>query len=158
MDGFFLDNLEVVEHGAGADSGPCDAKCAQGGLDFVWELRARFPDKLIVMQNATSDVTRLGTTHGVPFPSLLDGVSHEEVYSNGGDAQARAEMLAWKGLGLTVNGSPLWLAVEEYVGACDAASKPDADALYAKAAKDGFHAYVTDGSGAQQAPCVWSDL
>jgi cysteinyl-tRNA synthetase len=158
VDGFFLDNLEVVEHGADAESGPCDAACAQGGLDLVWELRQRFPDKLIVMQNATSDVTRLGTTHGVAFPSLLDGVSHEEVYSNGGDALARAEMMAWRGMGLTVNGRPLWLACEEYVGACDADSKPEADALAAQAEADGLHPYVTDASGAQQAPCVWSDL
>jgi cysteinyl-tRNA synthetase len=155
IDGFFLDNLEVVEHGAKADSGPCDAACAQGGLDLVWELRQRFPDKLIVMQNATSDVTRLGTTHGVPYPSLLDGVSHEEVYSNGGDAEAQAEMKAWQKLALSVNGHPFWLACEEYVGSCDAASKAEANALAKQAEADGLSPYVTDASGAQQAPCVW---
>jgi cysteinyl-tRNA synthetase len=72
IDGFFLDNLEVVEHGAGAASGPCDAACAQDGLDLVWELRQRFPDALIVMQNATSDVTRTGTTHGVAYSAGAD--------------------------------------------------------------------------------------
>src|SRR4051794_35823362 len=55
VDGFFLDNLEVVEHAAGDSDGPCDAACAQGGLDLVWALRQKFPGKLIVMQNATSD-------------------------------------------------------------------------------------------------------
>ena len=108
VDGFFLDNLEVVEHSAGDTNGPCDAACSQGGLDLVYELRQAFPDKLIVMQNATSDVTRKGKTHGVSFPSLLDGVSHEEVYSDGGDSGSRSEMLAWKSLGLKVNGDAVY--------------------------------------------------
>lgn len=158
VDGFFLDNMEVVEHGAGASDGPCDTACSQGGLDLVWRLRQKFPDKLIVMQNASSDVTRKGTTHGVAYPSLLDGVSHEEVYSYGGDDQSRAEMLAWRDMMLTVAGRPFWLACEEYVGACDAASKPDAEALYAKAAADGLSAYVTDESGSQITPCFWADF
>ena len=158
IDGFFLDNMEVVEHGAGAASGPCDAACAQGGLDLVWELRQRFPDKLIVMQNATSDVTRLGETHGVAYPSLLDGISHEEVYTAGADPGSRDEMLAWRDMDLVVDGRPFWLAAEDYVGACDAASKPDADAIYAQAAADGLSEYVTDDSGSQQAPCFWSDF
>jgi len=158
VDGFFLDNMEVVEHGAGAAEGPCDGSCAQGGLDLVWELRQKFPDHLIVMQNATSDVTRLGTTHGVPYPSVLDGVSHEEVYTMGADPGSLAEMLAWKKMGLTVNGRPFWLAAEDYVGACDAASKPEADAIYAQAQKDGLSEYVTDASGTQISPCFWGDF
>jgi cysteinyl-tRNA synthetase len=158
IDGFFLDNLEVVEHGAGAAEGPCDAACAQGGLDLVWKLRQKFPELLIVMQNATSDLTRKGQTHGVAYPSLLDGISHEEVYSNGGDAQSRAEMQAWKGLGLAVNGRPFWLACEEYVGSCSSADKSAAAALAAQAQADGLSAYVTDESGAQTAPCFWGDL
>jgi cysteinyl-tRNA synthetase len=158
IDGFFLDNMEVVEHGAGASEGPCGAACAQGGLDLVWELRQKFPDLLIVMQNATSDVTRLGKTHGVDYPSLLDGVSHEEVYSNGGDAGSRAEMLAWKGMGLMPGGRPFWLAVEEYVGSCSAGDKPAANMLYAEAMADGLNAYVTDASAMQIAPCFWSDF
>lgn len=158
VDGFFLDNMEVVEHGAGASEGPCGPACSQGGLDLVWELRQKFPDMLIVMQNASSDITRKGTTHGVSYPTLLDGVSHEEVYSNGGDAESRAQMLAWAGMHLMVNGRPFWLACEEYVGACDAAAKPAADALYAQAAADGLNAYVTDESGSQIEPCFWDQL
>jgi cysteinyl-tRNA synthetase len=158
VDGFFLDNLEVIEHGANDSNGPCDAACSQGGLDLIWELRQKFPDRLIVMQNATGDVTRLGSTHGVKFPSLLDGISHEEVYSNGGDEQSRSEMLAWKALDLQVSGNPFWIACEEYVGACSAAAKSDADAIYAMAAADGLSAYVTDESGKQQGPCFWSDF
>ncbi|MFO0591628.1 MAG: endo alpha-1,4 polygalactosaminidase [Polyangiaceae bacterium] len=158
VDGFFLDNLEVVEHGANDGNGPCDAACSQGGLDLVWELRQKFPDKLIVMQNATSDVTLKGTTHGVAFPTLLDGISHEEVYSNGGDAQTQAEMQSWRAKNFTVNGVPFWIACEEYVGSCSAADKSAADALYAQATADGLNAYVTDASASQQGPCFWSDF
>ncbi|MBS2013698.1 MAG: endo alpha-1,4 polygalactosaminidase [Deltaproteobacteria bacterium] len=158
VDGFFLDNMEVVEHGASTTNGPCNATCAQGGLDLVWRLRQRFPDKLIVMQNATGSFTRSGTTHGVAYRSLLDGISHEEVYSGGGDDQARAEMLAWKALGLTVNGRPFWLAVEDYAGACSASKKSAAAALTAKAQADGLSSYVTDESAKQQKPCYWQDL
>jgi len=155
IDGFFLDNMEVVEHGADAAQGPCDDSCAQGGLDLVWELRQRFPDALIVMQNATSEVTRNGMTHGVPYPIVLDGISHEEVYTDGADATSRDEMLAWKALGLKVNGRPFWLAAEDYVGACAAESKPDALAIEARANADGLSSYVTDASGSQTAPCFW---
>ena len=158
VDGFFLDNLEVVEHGADATVGPCDAACAQGGLDLVWALRARFPDALIVMQNATSDVTRLGHTHGVPFPSLLDGISHEQVYGPDADPGALSELRAYRDLRLTVNGRPFWIGTEDYVGACARAQRAQADAIYARALTDGFNAYVTDQSGAQQAPCFWGDL
>ncbi len=158
VDGFFLDNLEVVEHGAAESNGPCGPACSQGGLDLVWELRQKYPDLLIVMQNATSDVTRLGKTHGVDFPSILDGVSHEEVYTKGTDPGILTEMLAWKKMGLTVNGRPFWLAAEDYVGTCGKASKSDADAIYAKATMDGLNEYVTDESAAQQGPCFWADF
>jgi cysteinyl-tRNA synthetase len=158
VDGFFLDNMEVIEHAAGDSNGPCDAACSQGGLDLVWELRQKFPDLLIVMQNATSDVTRKGKTHGVAYPSVLDGISHEEVYSNGGDAQSQAEMQAWRGMGLMVNGRPFWLAAEDYVGACSAADKPAADAIYAQAMTDGLNEYVTDASAMQLGPCFWGDF
>ncbi len=158
IDGFFLDNLEVIEHGANATEGPCDAACAQGGLDLVWELRQKFPDMLIVMQNATSDVTRLGTTHGVKFPSILDGVSHEEVYTTGADPGSRTEMLAWKAMNLMVNGRAFWLAAEDYVGACAAGAKTAQQSIATKATTDGLSSYVTDASAMQTKPCFWSDF
>lgn len=148
VDGFFLDNMEVIEHGADADAGPCDDACAQGGLDLVWELRQKFPDKIIIMQNATGDVARLGKTHGASFPSILDGVSHEETET---DSEARAQMIAWKGL-------VPWRSIEEYVGSCSASAKKQADGIYARAKADGLEAYVTDASSAQSAPCFWSDF
>lgn len=157
VDGFFLDNMEVVEHGTNTSNGPCDGACSQGGLDLLWELRQKFPDKLIIMQNATSDVTRLGKTHGVSVPSLLDGISHEEVYSNGGDDVARHQMLAWKSMGLTVSGNDFWIACEEYVGTCGSSGKSEAEDLTSQADADGISIYVTDESAAQQGPCFWED-
>ena len=53
VDGFYLDNLELIEHGVRTRNGPCDATCQQGALDLVRELRNAFPDKILVMQNAT---------------------------------------------------------------------------------------------------------
>jgi cysteinyl-tRNA synthetase len=155
VDGFFLDNLEVVEHGARAKDGPCDAACAQGGLDLVWELRQRFPHHLIVMQNANGDVTRLGQTHGVALASLLDGVSGEEPYAAGADPAIRADLIRWRDLHLSSGGQPFWLGVEDYVGSCTPKLARAAAALRAKAEADGFHAYVTDSSGKQLKPCVW---
>ncbi len=158
IDGFYLDNLEVVEHGANASDGPCDATCSQGGLDLVWQLRQKFPNLLIVMQNATSDVTRLGTTHGVAYPSILDGIAHEEIYSDGGDSGSQSEMLAWKKMQLTVNGRPFWFATEDYVGSCSAQTKAAAEMIMMQSTQDGFSPYVTDASGGQDAPCFWGDF
>jgi len=67
-------------------------------------------------------------------------------------------MLAWVGMNLKVNGSPFWLACEEYVGSCSAAAKGEADAIYAQAAADALNAYVTDESGMQITPCYWGDF
>jgi len=118
IDGFYLDNLEIAEHGTATTNGPCDASCRQGGLDLVRMLRARYPELLLVMQNATSDVTRLGVTGGVAFPTLLDGVAHEEVFAPSYDATAEAQLLAWKAMGLRPGGSPLWIGTVDYVGSC----------------------------------------
>ena len=154
VDGFYLDNLELLGHGEQTKNGPCNARCRQGGLDLVRALRERFPDILLVMQNGTTDVTRLGMTGGVPFPSLLDGIAHEEVYAPKADAEAEKELLAWKALPFTSrNGHPLWIAVEDYVGSCK--NVAGARAAMAKAQSHGFSPYVTDESGGQKVVCYW---
>src|SRR5581483_5294379 len=88
--------------------------CSQAGLDLVRKLREKFPSLLFVMQNGTADQTRLGVTGGVAFSSLLDGISHEEVYAPSYDAQAEMELLAWQ----TLRPSDFWIATEDYVGSC----------------------------------------
>jgi cysteinyl-tRNA synthetase len=153
VDGFFLDNLEIVEHGADSSNGPCDTACSQGGLDLVYALRAAFPNLVIVMQNATGTITRGGTTHGVPFPALLDGLSHEEVYAPSYDASAETELLAWQALGLDIGGHPLSITTEDYVGACDATGA--AQSAYAASRAHGFSPYATISSADQNSICYW---
>lgn len=154
VDGFYLDNLELLEHSAGSTNGPCSPSCRQGGLDFVRRLREKFPGHLIVMQNATSAVTRLGVTGGVRFATLLDGIAHEEVYAPKYDGEAEAELLAWKGLNLkNRDGRPLWIAVEDYVGSCS--KRQAALAALAKARAREFSPYISDKSGGQQTICYW---
>jgi len=153
VDGFFLDNLELVEHGPHDSDGACSAACRQGGLDIVRKLREKYPRLLIVMQNATGDITRLGRTGGVAFATLLDGISHEEVYAPQADANAERELLKWKALSLRPGGRLLWIATEDYVGS--AAGVSQARAAYAKSRANGFSPYAADESAKQQAVFYW---
>ncbi|CAB3778662.1 endo alpha-1,4 polygalactosaminidase [Pararobbsia alpina] len=152
-DGFYLDNMEIVEHGTATTNGPCDAACAQGGLDLVRLLRAKYPSLVIVMQNATSDVTRLGRTGGVAFASLLDGIAHEEVYAPSYDASAERELLAWQSMKLAPNGHALWIATLDYVGDCTQTAK--AQAVYRRSRAHGFVPYASDASAGQNVICYW---
>ena len=151
-DGFYLDNMEIVEHGTATTNGPCDATCAQGGLDLVRMLREKYPSLVIVLQNATSDVTRLGTTGGIAFASLLDGIAHESVY-NPYDATAEAQLVAWQSLQLTRNGHALWIATLDYVGDCTQTAK--AQAIYKLSRAKGFVPYASDKSSGQNVVCYW---
>lgn len=153
VDGFFMDNFEIVEHEADEKNGACDAKCRQGGLDFVRKLREKYPNLLIVMQNATGDVTRLGETGGVAFPTLLDGISHEEVYAPKADKEAEKELLAWKALDLKPGGRKFWIATEDYVGKASNVKK--AREVYEKSRANGFSPYAADASGKQQKVFYW---
>lgn len=153
VDGFYLDNFEIVEHSPNDKNGPGSAACTQGGLDLVRRLREKYPHLLIVMQNATSAVTRLGTTGGVPFPSLLDGVVHEEVFAPAPDPEAEQQLRRWQALTLRPGGRPFWIATEDYVGSPKNASA--ARAVYAKSRAQGFSPYVSDASAGQQVVCYW---
>lgn len=152
VDGFFFDNLEVVEHGP-SDPAPCDAACAQGGLDLVYRLRAKYPGAFFLMQNATSSVTRLGTTHGQSFSSLLDGISHEEVYAPAFDPQAEQQLLDWQALQLRPRGRPLWISTEDYVGGCENAEA--ARQAFSRSRSRGFIPYANDASAGQKILCYW---
>ncbi len=153
VDGFYFDNLELVEHGPNDANGPCDAACRQGGLNLVRRLREKYPALLFVMQNATSDVTRLGQTGGVSFPSLLDGVAHEEVYAPQHDAQAEGQLAAWREMHLTPGGRPFWIGTEDYVGSC--ANTDAARAAYTASRGQTFSPYAADASAKQQGVCFW---
>lgn len=153
VDGFFLDNLELIEHAPGDSNGPCTPSCRQGGLDLVRRLRDSYPNLLIVMQNATGDVTRLGTTGGRSFAALLDGISHEEVYAPVPDPLAESQLQAWKNLNLMPGEKAFWIATEDYVGNCS--NTTAAQAAYTSSRGQGFSPYATDASGGQQIVCYW---
>ena len=96
---------------------------------------------------ARRDAAR-GRTGGLDFPTLLDGISHEEVYAPGVDDQAQAELLAWAGLGLRPNGHAFWIATEDYVGGCGARSA--ARTAYENSRAHGFSPYATNRSGGSE--------
>ncbi len=154
VDGFYLDNLEIVEHAPSSSNGPCTAACRQGGLDLVRKLRDKYPRHLIIMQNATGDTTRLGTTGGIPFPLLLDGIAHEEVYAPTYDEGAETELVAWSAMGLsTRDHRPFWIGVEDYVGNCRNARAANTSA--ARARSRGFSPWASDESSGQRVVCFW---
>ncbi len=153
VDGFFLDNLEIAEHGAHDKEAPCDTKCREGALMVVAELRHRFPDLILIMQNATSRVTRAAQVGGVSYPSLLDGVSREETYAPRYDRDAEADLLAWKALGLAPNGRPFSITTEDYVGGCGELAR--ARKVFNKSRGRGFSPYVTISSADQDTVCYW---
>jgi cysteinyl-tRNA synthetase len=146
VDGFYLDNLELVEHPE------CAAACRKGALDLVRKIRQAYPSLLLVMQNATSDVTRLGTTGGLPFPTLLDGVAHEEVYNPTPDPDAESELFNWQALGLrSKSGRPFWIGIEDYVGSCN--NHRAARVSFERGVARGFSVFVSDRSGGQNRLC-----
>lgn len=153
VDGFFFDNLELLEHRANSDNGPCNDACRQGGFDLVKKLRDKFPNLLFVMQNATGDVVRNGVSEGVPFPTLLDGVSHEDIYEPSFQPAVEKELAGWGKLGHMPGGRPFWLATEDYVGDCE--NEAAARSVYERSRAAGFSPYVSDESGGQQVVCFW---
>jgi cysteinyl-tRNA synthetase len=155
VDGFFLDNLEIVEHGATGDGtgAPCSRDCAAGALALVARLRRVFPEFVFIMQNATSAATRDAVVDGVPFPNLLDGVSREEVYAPRYDRAAEAELLAWKDLPPSATGAPLSITTLDYVGNCS--DRRRAQRAYTRSRSNGFSPYVTISSANQNTVCHW---
>jgi len=155
IDGFFLDNLEIVEHGPrGKGTGaPCDKACVSGALTLVARLRRAFPNLAFVMQNATGPTTRDAVVGGVPFPHLIDGISREEVYAPRYDREAEAELLAWKRLGLSVGGNPFSITTLDYVGSCR--ERDRARAAYQRSRAHGFSPYATISSANQDRVCDW---
>ncbi|MCJ7798983.1 MAG: endo alpha-1,4 polygalactosaminidase [Polaromonas sp.] len=157
VDGFYFDNMEIVEHGTNTTNGPCDAKCSQGGLDLIAKLRDKYPNLLFVMQNTASDTTRLGRATGaagtVAYPSLLDGIAHEEVYKPTVDAYAETALSKWAAMNLTPGGQKFWVATLDYVGNCT--NTPDALSAFTSSRARGFSPSVSDASAGQQAVCYW---
>lgn len=154
VDGFFLDNMEVIEHGTRTTEGPCDAACSQGGVELLGKLRDRYPNMVIVLQNATTTTTMSRQTlDGRDLRTLIDGISSEETYAPRYDRFQEWELLQWKALDLSVNGHPFSITTEDYVGSCnDVAS---ARMVYTRSRSHGFSPYVSDSSAGMHRVCYW---
>lgn len=157
VDGFYFDNMEIVEHGTSTSNGPCDAQCSQGGLNLIAKLRDKYPSMLFVMQNATGSKTRLGQATGaagtVAFASLLDGIAHEEVYKPTYDSYAEAQLVSWSGMNLMPGGRKFWIGTLDYVSSCT--NTTGAQSAFQSSRSRGFSPSVSDSSAGQQTVCYW---
>ena len=157
VDGFYFDNMEIVEHGTNTSNGPCDAQCSQGGLDLIAKLRDKYPNMLFVLQNATGNTTRLGKATGasgtVAFTSLLDGIAHEEVYKPVYDSGVESELVNWSGMNLMPGGRKFWIATLDYVSSCT--NTTAAQSAFQASRVRGFSPSVSDSSAGQQTVCYW---
>lgn len=152
VDGFYLDNLEILEHGGAHREAPCDKACKNGGLMFVARLRKAFPKHLIVMQNATSAVTRQAVLPDkTTFASLLDGIAREETYTPLVDKSVEADLAAWGAMKLSPGGRPFFIGTLDFVGTCTNARKAKAIRRLSKA--KGFCPFITDKSAGQKVIC-----
>lgn len=162
VDGLYFDNLELLSHGARDSNGPLPPGSRQAGLDLVREIRERWPNLVLVQQNGLGPATRDGMTGGRPYAELLDGVSHEEVfttadgndhYKTGTDREALAAMRAWRDKGLRPGGRPLLLATQEYVN--DYGNAAGARAADRAGRAEGFSVFVGDRSAGLQGVPPW---
>jgi cysteinyl-tRNA synthetase len=153
IDGFYLDNMEIVEHGPRSANGPCSATCSKGGLDLVRQLRQRYPNLTIVMQNAASAVTRDARVGGQPFPALLDGLAHESVFAPKHDVGADEHLAQWRVWQQEHPAHPFWIGTLDYIGNCD--DKARAARVAARSRARGYHPAISDASAGQQRICHW---
>jgi cysteinyl-tRNA synthetase len=121
VDGFMLDNFEIVGHGKNADEGPCDAKCAQGGLDLVAQLRTKFPNASIVL-NAAPTSAISGSSGGISFPMLVDGDFAEQVFLPSLDSSLLQALQTWKHTEAQLPRSTFFTGSLDYVSSCSATS------------------------------------
>jgi cysteinyl-tRNA synthetase, unknown class len=152
VDGFFFDNLEIMSHSPDDSNGPGSPAILSGGMKLIKRLRDKFPNVLFVMQNATEEVIRNGIVDGVPYPSLLDGISHEDVYAPNYNPEYVEELKRWQNMRMTPGGKPFWVATEDYVGN----SINKAQEVFRVSQGNGFSSYVADESAGQQKIFFWN--
>jgi cysteinyl-tRNA synthetase len=121
VDGFMLDNVEIVGHDSHAAEGPCDATCKQGGLDLVAQLRTAFPNASIVL-NAAPTSAISGSSKGVSFPMLVDGDFAEQVFLPSLDTSLLQTLQTWKGIEARLPRHSFFTGTLEYVSSCSATS------------------------------------
>lgn len=139
VDGFLLDGMELLDHRPDDEEGPCDEDCFRGGLALIAALRKEFPDRVMLMQGGISTRVRLAqvsvsAAKSFPLVSFIDGIVAEGVYTPNYDADKEAELMAWKAMGITVEGRPFAVATQDYVKSCQ-------DAGWVKTVMDASHSH-----------------
>jgi cysteinyl-tRNA synthetase, unknown class len=152
VDGFMLDNFEIVGHSPTTSDGPCNAACSQGGLDLVARLRSNYPNLSIVLNNAPTAAIN-GTTTGVAFPTLVDGVFAEQVF-NAGNASLIQQLQAWSNLGQNLGHSNFFVGTLDYETSCSATSAAQTD--WTKSQQLGFSPSIA--TKALNTVCWWTFL
>ncbi|MEM5459727.1 endo alpha-1,4 polygalactosaminidase [Paraburkholderia phytofirmans] len=153
VDGFMLDNFEIVGHGANASTAPCDAACAQGGLDLVKRLRDRYPD-LAMVPNAAPVQAIAGTTGGVSFPWLIDGVIAEQVFLPSTSTSVVQLLKSWQSTEQNLGRSGFFVGSLDYTSSCTASSS--AQTAWTAAQQTGFSPSISTVS--LDSICWWSFL
>ncbi|WP_244220867.1 endo alpha-1,4 polygalactosaminidase [Paraburkholderia aromaticivorans] len=153
VDGFMLDNFEIVGHGVNSSTAPCDASCAQGGLDLVKQLRERFPD-LALVPNAAPVQAIGGTTGGVSFPWLIDGVIAEQVFLPSTSTSVVQQLKSWQTTEQNLGRSGFFTGSLDYASTCTASSA--AQTAWTAAQQAGFSPSIA--TVALDSICWWSFL
>lgn len=175
FNGFFLDNVDLLEHAA-SDSGKCDSACKQGGYELLARLRKKYPDFVIVENNATSLTTLKARVLQYPdnaqsskvrFIDLLDGVYAENVYSMAVADPASSQVASshpqprdpsapnpkLDDLKAIKSAFPaVWVGVEDFVEQCTPAYANQYNQYASYSQRDGLNLYVTALS---QMLCLW---
>jgi cysteinyl-tRNA synthetase, unknown class len=126
VDGLMLDNFEIVGHGTSTSNGPCDAACAQGGLDLVARLRNAFPNAPIVLNHAPVAALS-GTSGGIAFPMLVDGDFDEQVYAPSVDSSLVQEIQTWRSVEAGLPRSAFFAGTLDYMTDCTQTSAAQSD-------------------------------
>ncbi|WCM21077.1 endo alpha-1,4 polygalactosaminidase [Paraburkholderia bryophila] len=153
VDGFMLDNFEIVGHGTNTTAGPCDATCAQGGLDLVKQLRDSFPN-LALVPNAAPVQTIGGSSGGVAFPWLIDGVLAEQVYLPSVSTSLVQQLQSWQSAEQNLGRSGFFVGSLDYASSCTATSS--AQTAWTAARQAGFSPSISIAS--LDSICWWSFL
>jgi cysteinyl-tRNA synthetase, unknown class len=143
VDGFMLDNFEIVGHGTGTSSSPCDAACAQGGLDLVKQLRDQFPNLAIVLNGAPVQAIA-GSTGGVIFPWLIDGVMAEQVFLPSTSTSVVQALNAWQSAEQNLGRGTFFAGTLDHAASCSATSS--AQAAWTASRQAGFSPSISTTS------------
>jgi cysteinyl-tRNA synthetase, unknown class len=119
IDGFMLDNFEIVGHGPNSTMAPCDSTCAQGGIDLVKKLRDKYPN-LAIVPNAPPTTTISASSGGVSFPSMIDGVLTENVFLPSTNSYDLQMLQTWKSTEQNLGNRSFFVGALDYTSTCSA--------------------------------------